>query len=957
MSQEGTESVAERLRAFFFGRDVFISYSYDDSAYAEAMAVALQERKFSVFLGAWGASPGEELSPAVSSAARQSRMLVVIATPQSRASGPVNEEIGYFADHHRPVVPVDVGLGIRDTTTDWPALAGLDVIHESAALDPLQPLPSAHVLARITNSAKFMRQTARLTRFVAAVFVAVLVLIAVAVGVAAWSRAVVRDAQERASQAEERELTARGNTVGAQVLASAAGLKAFDTALRSRGAEQQARLAEDNRRVAAALTEREASIGSSIRMANEAAALLEMEPARLPSAALLAVQSVRLLHERGTRALAADAIIRETLRLLPPIIDHVRFRVEHPMYVVAATPDARWLLYREENHIDVIDTDSGERRRLLPPPGMTIKGTRSALSDDGSTVAAIGTEGDGPTRAGVVVWRKGEAEPRILDVAAPVSVGAMSGDGRFVAYRSGSRLTVLSLEDGTVESAEYRGDVESIRFSRSGDLVAVSGSPPVVWPWRARQPPVEVPSTDYRIFLNPADESIVAGFDGLQVTVRNWRDVSVLSPEPIRIHGAYTGITFSSDGSMIAWCDVKECHLARWGTQARTFSFPADEPVQAIVPTPFGAVVAYANGTVEFVSLYTETVTGRTVHDGVVLTIAARDDGSVRSISTTGAMTSSPWWIDWASESASDGIAAIAPDGGTIVIAEPPRRDNTPARLTIHTDTDPTFSQPSVDFDPTAVAIGFDGALIVGSAAGAVLRWPSAAVGGSAPSRLAQAPGPITAIAAGRGGRVAWAAGTQVWATGSAAPLMTSSPVTTLAFGRDDGQLAAGTKEGKVVLWDRGTVTTFVRRHPIESLAFSADGRFIAATAHPEPAVVWPVHRAGVAYEMPGDPATAVAFHPTDGTIASGGHNGVVHVWSDWRKPRPLEVARFGGGRYLRAARFSEDGRYLVTVPASGHGARRIWKSEDLIAVTCSRLEPLRPSGELAAYDIVCGAD
>ena len=49
----------DRLACFFFGRGVFVSYSYDDSRYAEALAVELQNRKFSVFLGGWGATPSE----------------------------------------------------------------------------------------------------------------------------------------------------------------------------------------------------------------------------------------------------------------------------------------------------------------------------------------------------------------------------------------------------------------------------------------------------------------------------------------------------------------------------------------------------------------------------------------------------------------------------------------------------------------------------------------------------------------------------------------------------------------------------------------------------------------------------------------------------------------------------------------------------------------------------------
>ena len=109
----------DKMAGFFFGRDVFVSYSYDDSWYAEALAVALQTRKFSVFLGGWGASVSEDLSPNVVRAAKLCRLLVVVATPKAVGSKAMLDEIDLVSRRQRTVVPIDIGGAIGDRRR-WP---------------------------------------------------------------------------------------------------------------------------------------------------------------------------------------------------------------------------------------------------------------------------------------------------------------------------------------------------------------------------------------------------------------------------------------------------------------------------------------------------------------------------------------------------------------------------------------------------------------------------------------------------------------------------------------------------------------------------------------------------------------------------------------------------------------------------------------------------------------------
>src|ERR1043165_3139319 len=80
------------VRAFFYGRDVFVSYSHHDRAYAELLAGTLQPRR-RTFLDL-DASRAEERSPRpVLWHARHCRVLVVVATSNAFGSREVMKEL------------------------------------------------------------------------------------------------------------------------------------------------------------------------------------------------------------------------------------------------------------------------------------------------------------------------------------------------------------------------------------------------------------------------------------------------------------------------------------------------------------------------------------------------------------------------------------------------------------------------------------------------------------------------------------------------------------------------------------------------------------------------------------------------------------------------------------------------------------------------------------------------
>jgi len=180
----------DKLAAFLFGRDVFVSYSYDDTRYAEALAISLQQRKLSVFLGGWGASPSDELSRSVIRAAKRCRLLVVVATPSALASAAVQQEINIVSSRQRTVVPIDVNDAIGDRHR-WP---GTDPVAEEQGRSP-----SPHVIERIENATTFVRQETRLRWSIATVIVA-------ATTATAWLGYAVRTARV-AEQLKQREMT------------------------------------------------------------------------------------------------------------------------------------------------------------------------------------------------------------------------------------------------------------------------------------------------------------------------------------------------------------------------------------------------------------------------------------------------------------------------------------------------------------------------------------------------------------------------------------------------------------------------------------------------------------------------------------------------------------------------------------------------------------------------------
>ena len=168
----------ETVRRFFFGNDVFISYSRLQGAdYALALANQLTRKGIVCFLDQWGTPPGRE-SPQLRHALSRSTMLVLVGSEAAAASENVRLEVEEFLKTGRPLIPITFiaeadyreaqsGRAARTITgalerAAWfPAIEGVARTFESlVAIEKSQP--SAPVIDRIVNAEGFTRRNKRL---------------------------------------------------------------------------------------------------------------------------------------------------------------------------------------------------------------------------------------------------------------------------------------------------------------------------------------------------------------------------------------------------------------------------------------------------------------------------------------------------------------------------------------------------------------------------------------------------------------------------------------------------------------------------------------------------------------------------------------------------------------------------------------------------------------------------
>jgi WD40 repeat protein len=297
------ETLWEKLYRFFFGDDVFISYSRADAIrYVPSLAARLAAKKHICFFDQLVADPSEDLPEKLKKKILRSTVFVLVGTKGAMASSFVRKEIELFRHTRRPFIPVDVD-GALIEQEGWRDVVGVAKIREDSTRVH-DGDPSPEVVNLIKDSFRYTRRSqwlrASLLAGVSVIFITAAVSLLVIRAAQAEAAGIKRQAASEVTAAKKEVAEARQNAQNFRAEADRAKADADDARNRAENAATAAEVATTQReaaehamRQAQELERRSAERAAETarREAGSRAALLSREPGREVDALALAVEA------------------------------------------------------------------------------------------------------------------------------------------------------------------------------------------------------------------------------------------------------------------------------------------------------------------------------------------------------------------------------------------------------------------------------------------------------------------------------------------------------------------------------------------------------------------------------------------------------------------------------------------------------------------------------------------
>ncbi|HEX9983901.1 MAG TPA: TIR domain-containing protein [Thermoanaerobaculia bacterium] len=967
---EAVQRLGERLLAYVFGRDVFISYAHADGRpYARALANALTslDKPLRPYLDLWAASPGATLPLTLLLALRRASVLVVIATDEALKSPHVAEEIKRFAPLARPIV----AIAAPKQRLCWPSV--VDGVSEPESEENITAgRPSAQVIRNIVEVVGDATQEQRLHRLAwrTALWLCFVVLLGAGVTVVAWQLTSAAGAVSNAVDelADTARLAARRETA-----------KAAGAVIAANDAERRRGEAEGLRATAQAQAEKQRRLGAALSLANEASVILDkLKPDRLTTVAQLAAQAMMETNRLGVHSLQVDQTVRQVLDLMPTVHDPLQ-KLKYRK-VLAISPRQTVVAIEQRDRVAFVDLVTTEAMAAegLRPAGIW----RIVFSADESRCGVV--TGVGPESRVLRVWdvASGRAigppiplPPRAYEIALD-----RTGEHAAVAYgeNAAAGLTVRSTtaEPAAAPPVWKARHIDSVNFSPVAPLLVFSDRKHLfTWRWQTESQPTRIGEESETgavrsLLFAPTGELFAASARGGPVSSRRFR------PDLAEGRAVVEMWSFASGGAMSVWRDERQyvyglalsrasskllvwddngvtVHTAATGVMEKTITHPS---TSAAAVSEDGTIVASVgtDGTTRVFDMDRMLELDRVVSlaspagDGRPALGVDIDEHQVTVVTRSRIQRWAALETPVTRQGVIPSAMAFLPDEEVIVVLGLDKTFKAAMYSAAGATMDSWVERTAND---TAIAAASRRRVLVGDRHGDVaIHTPSGPLSAlrhpanrAAIVALAVSPSSELVAAATTKGVCVWTN----WATShrQCTRLPDAGMVKALAFNSSGDELVTGNSAGEVHVWDwRARKKRLMMTHgaPVTSLSIDRSDALIASAGGHARVNVWNARTGVLQQELPHDrEAEGVAFDPSGKYLATTAWDYLFRLWHLEADGSMKTVARVPFGTGVNRVAFSPSGR---TVAYGGRLTLSLWRPEDLLRALCARVDCSEPA-------------